>query len=193
LAVETVWDAANVAMGVGSFMANVAAGNVGGAALDAVGVILDSAATVTPCVPGGAGTAIKLLRGADKAADLIKAADKANDLRKAADTANEVRKAADRGSDLAKAGDKLGDTGREVGQKTAKQTAEQGQSDAAKNATHGNKLDDKPAEAYTLRDRDTGEVKKFGETTRGEDRYGASHEHPDCRPWDPAFLHRAHP
>ncbi len=37
---------------------------------------------------------------------------------------------------------------------------------------HGNKLNDKPAEGYTLRDKKTGEVKKYGETTRGEDRYG---------------------
>lgn len=33
--------------------------------------------------------------------------------------------------------------------------------------THGNKLDNKPAEGYPLRDRATGEVRKFGETTRG--------------------------
>ena len=38
--------------------------------------------------------------------------------------------------------------------------------------THGNKLDDKPAEGYTLRDKDTKKVKKYGETTRGEDRFG---------------------
>ena len=39
--------------------------------------------------------------------------------------------------------------------------------------THGNKLDDKPAEGYSLRDKKTGGVKKFGETTRGEDAFGA--------------------
>jgi hypothetical protein len=38
--------------------------------------------------------------------------------------------------------------------------------------THGNKLDDKPAEGYTLEDRDDGTVKKYGETTRGEDAFG---------------------
>ena len=37
---------------------------------------------------------------------------------------------------------------------------------------HGNSLDtDLPAEGYTLRDRDTGEILKYGETTRGEKRY----------------------
>jgi len=39
--------------------------------------------------------------------------------------------------------------------------------------THGNKLDDKSAEGYTLRDLETGEVKKFGETTRGENKFGS--------------------
>lgn len=42
--------------------------------------------------------------------------------------------------------------------------------------THGNKLDDKPAERYSLRDRTTGEVKKHGETTRGEGKYGAGNQ-----------------
>jgi RHS repeat-associated protein len=49
--------------------------------------------------------------------------------------------------------------------------------DAVKtNKTHGNKLDDKPAEGYTLRDKKTGDVKKYGETTRGDDRYGAGNQ-----------------
>ncbi len=39
--------------------------------------------------------------------------------------------------------------------------------------SHGNVLDDKPAEGYELRDKKTGEVKKYGETTRGEDKFGA--------------------
>ena len=37
---------------------------------------------------------------------------------------------------------------------------------------HGNSLDtDKPAIGYTLRDKDTGEILKYGETTRGSKRY----------------------
>lgn len=154
-------------MGVGSFMANVAAGNVGGAALDAVGVILDSAATVTPCVPGGAGTAIKLLRGADKAADILKAADKANDIRKAADKANEVRKATDKAGDVAKAADKATDSGKSVGQKTARETTEQARSEVAKKTPHGNTLDDRPATLYEKYDKD-GNFQKHG-ITKHED------------------------
>lgn len=37
---------------------------------------------------------------------------------------------------------------------------------------HGNSLDSpKPAQGYSLRDRDTGDVLKYGETTRGKARY----------------------
>lgn len=39
-------------------------------------------------------------------------------------------------------------------------------------ATHGNSLDTKkPASGYTLRDRNTGEICKIGETTCGKSRY----------------------
>jgi RHS repeat-associated protein len=68
-AIETVWDVANVAIGVASAGANIAAGNYGAAVVDGIGVIVDAAATVVPGVPGGAGAAIKAVRGADKAVD----------------------------------------------------------------------------------------------------------------------------
>jgi hypothetical protein len=42
--------------------------------------------------------------------------------------------------------------------------------------THGNKLDDKPAERYSLKDKNTGQVLKHGETTRGEDKNGAGNQ-----------------
>jgi RHS repeat-associated protein len=42
--------------------------------------------------------------------------------------------------------------------------------------SHGNKLDDKPAERYSLRDKNTTEVKKHGETTRGEDKNGQGNQ-----------------
>ena len=62
--IDTAWDAANVAMGVTSFVANVTAGNIVGAALDGAGLIVDVAATAIPVIPGGAATAIKALKGA---------------------------------------------------------------------------------------------------------------------------------
>lgn len=52
-------------MGAASFGTNVAAGNVPGAIVDGIGLVVDGAATVVPGVPGGAGTAIKAARSAD--------------------------------------------------------------------------------------------------------------------------------
>jgi RHS repeat-associated protein len=72
-AAETVWDIANVALGVASAASNIASGNYGAAAVDAAGVVVDSLATVVPFVPGGAGTAIKVVRAGDKIADGAKA------------------------------------------------------------------------------------------------------------------------
>ncbi|WP_417477183.1 polymorphic toxin-type HINT domain-containing protein [Maricaulis sp.] len=78
-AVETIWDAANVAMGVASLVSNVSQGNFGGAAVDLVGVVIDGAATAVPFVPGGAGTAIKVGRAANAVADAARGADRAAD------------------------------------------------------------------------------------------------------------------
>ena len=48
---------------------------------------------------------------------------------------------------------------------------------AARNlSSHGNKLDDKPAEQYSLKDKKSKEVKKYGETTRGEDKFGSGNQ-----------------
>ena len=63
--IDTAWDAANVAMGVTSFVANVTVGNIVGAALDGAGLIVDVAATAIPGIPGGAATAIKALKVAN--------------------------------------------------------------------------------------------------------------------------------
>jgi len=70
---ETVWDAANVVIGVASLGSNLKNGNFGAAGVDAVGVVIDAAATVVPFVPGGAGTAIKLGRAANKVSDALQA------------------------------------------------------------------------------------------------------------------------
>ena len=59
---ETLWDAANVAMGISSLVDNISSGNVVGAIVDGAGVIADAAAMVLPGVPGGVGTAIKASR-----------------------------------------------------------------------------------------------------------------------------------
>lgn len=75
-AIETLWDVANIAQGVVSATANVAAGNYGKAAVDVVGVAVDTVAAVVPGVPGGAGTAIKAARAADAVSDSGRAAAK---------------------------------------------------------------------------------------------------------------------
>jgi uncharacterized protein RhaS with RHS repeats len=71
---ETVWDVANIALGVASAAGNIATGNYGAAALDAAGVVVDVAAAVVPGVPGGAGTAIKLARAERLAQNVAKGA-----------------------------------------------------------------------------------------------------------------------
>ena len=98
---ETIWDAINVGIGVASFIKNVKDGNYKDAAIDAIGVVVDSAAVAVPIVPGGAGTAIKIYRGGravaktidrtDDAVDTLKAVDKAVDTAKAANKALEPR------------------------------------------------------------------------------------------------------
>jgi hypothetical protein len=91
-AIETPWDALNVGIGVASFAANVAAGNVGGAVVDALGIVYDATATAVPVLPGGAGTAIRAARAADKAHDAAAALIAAN---RAAGKAAEAKIAAE--------------------------------------------------------------------------------------------------
>jgi uncharacterized protein RhaS with RHS repeats len=70
-AVETPWDAANVAMDIVSLSRNLAVGNYSGAAVDAIGLLYDGFATAVPGLPGGAGTLINASRAgvqANKAA-----------------------------------------------------------------------------------------------------------------------------
>jgi RHS repeat-associated protein len=73
-AAESVWDMASLVMGVLSLKDNVSKGNVGGAVVDGLGILLDGAALALPFVPGGVGAALKLVRGADKVNDLRTAA-----------------------------------------------------------------------------------------------------------------------
>jgi RHS repeat-associated protein len=90
--IESPWDVFNIGIGVVSFGANVAEGNVGAAAVDAAGVVVDALAAAVPGVPGGAGTAIKAARVADKAHDAAAALIAAN---RAAGKAAEAKVAAE--------------------------------------------------------------------------------------------------
>ena len=69
---ETLWDVANVGIGIGSFAGNVAIGNWAGAALDAAGIVVDAASVLAPGVPGGAGAGIKAMRAADGVASTVR-------------------------------------------------------------------------------------------------------------------------
>lgn len=75
-ALETVWDAANVAMGVASVIDNASNGKWGSAALDAGGVILDGIATAVPILPAGAASGLKVIRNTDKVSDVANSAKK---------------------------------------------------------------------------------------------------------------------
>ena len=88
---ESAWDALNVGMGIASFVDNVKQGNYGWAAVDALGVVVDAAALVTPIVPGGVGAIIKGTRVADTAVDAIQTV---NQVSNAAQAANQAVSAA---------------------------------------------------------------------------------------------------
>jgi RHS repeat-associated protein len=68
--VETLWDIANIGIGVTSLVKNVRDGSWGAAAVDLGGVLLDTAAATLPIVPGGAGAALKAARAVEKIDDL---------------------------------------------------------------------------------------------------------------------------
>ncbi|MDQ4071014.1 MAG: sugar-binding protein [Actinomycetota bacterium] len=96
--VETAWDVFNVGMGVVSLVDNVRQGNYLSAAVDAAGVVADTAAAVLPIVPGGVGTAIKAARAADAGVDALKAVNRGADLVHAVDGAQEAARAIEKGA-----------------------------------------------------------------------------------------------
>ncbi|MEQ1593997.1 MAG: RHS repeat-associated core domain-containing protein [Casimicrobium sp.] len=77
-AVETIWDAASLTVGIHSASQSYASGKWGALAVDVIGVVVDAAATAVPFVPGGAGMAIAATRGAGKAIDAVSATKGAN-------------------------------------------------------------------------------------------------------------------
>ncbi len=71
---ETVWDAASLALGTASLGYNLHQGNYLSAGVDAVGVALDAVATAIPILPGGAGAGIRAFRATDIAFNAAQAA-----------------------------------------------------------------------------------------------------------------------
>ncbi len=95
--IETAFDVFSLVTGAVSFVSNVQEGNVGAAALDAVGVVADAAAVVLPGIPGGAGAGLKAFRAGGRAADALSGATKVADVAQTA-------KKADAATDVANAG-----------------------------------------------------------------------------------------
>ena len=62
LVAETVWDLANLGMGIYSAQDNYKKGNWGWLALDAVGLVYDGVATAVPFLPAGASAGFKAAR-----------------------------------------------------------------------------------------------------------------------------------
>jgi RHS repeat-associated protein len=62
--IETLWDVANVLYGAYSFGKNIAEAKYKDAAIDAGGILVDTAAVLLPGIPGGAGAGIKAGRKA---------------------------------------------------------------------------------------------------------------------------------
>ncbi len=83
--IESAWDAFSLGMGLAALSDNIAAGNWGSAALDAGGIILDTAALAVPLVPGGVSVGIKAGRMAGNVGDVAgvaKGLDKASEVSK---------------------------------------------------------------------------------------------------------------
>lgn len=83
--VETVWDVANVGLGLSSLSSNLSDGDWSAAALDTVGLAYDGLASVIPFLPGGASAGIKAGRAVDSAASAAKSIDVPKGANKAPD------------------------------------------------------------------------------------------------------------
>ena len=119
--IETIWDVANVALGVSSLVENIANGNLSAALVDAGGIIVDAAAVALPYVPGGVSTAIKANR-ASKVVNQVKSA-----VSKSANAAPQTRRAAFRQAK------------RDAGIPTSQTHTTHKKVDAAKNGASGKK------------------------------------------------------
>jgi RHS repeat-associated protein len=100
LVVETVWDIANVGMGAYSFGDNINKGNYGWAAVDALGLVYDGAATAVPFLPAGASAGLKAYRAGNTvvdstrvAHDIAVVADKTHDAARGVDASLNARRA----------------------------------------------------------------------------------------------------
>jgi RHS repeat-associated protein len=92
--VETIWDVANLGMGVTSLGSNLWDGNYGWAALDAAGLVYDGVATGVPFLPAGASAGFKAARAGNSVVhsvnagvDVARVSNNVHDAARAIDTA----------------------------------------------------------------------------------------------------------
>jgi RHS repeat-associated protein len=74
--IESAWDAFSLGLGIYSFQDNIRQGNYLAAAVDAVGIVADTAALILPIVPGGVGAGIKAYRAVDKVVTVVQTMDR---------------------------------------------------------------------------------------------------------------------
>ena len=79
-AIETGWDLFSLGSGVASFIENIRDGNVGGAIIDGVGIVVDAAAVILPGIPGGVGAVTNGFKVADSFNDTNKVVKSLDDL-----------------------------------------------------------------------------------------------------------------
>ncbi len=114
LYLESFIEIGSIGLGFHSLVGNIKEGNVGSAFADAGGIVVDGLALAVPAVPGGVGIGLKakrakkLLDAIDTSSDSLKSADKVGDALNAAKT-----------------------TGKEVAEKTAKETSEKAAKEVA--------------------------------------------------------------
>jgi RHS repeat-associated protein len=70
-ALETAWDVVNVGIGGASLAGNLASGNYGWAAVDALGLAYDLTATAIPFLPGGASAGLRAFRAGNAVYDSV--------------------------------------------------------------------------------------------------------------------------
>ncbi|WP_143177394.1 polymorphic toxin-type HINT domain-containing protein [Cystobacter ferrugineus] len=99
-ALESVWDAASLGMGLVSIASWDENTSTLEKALDVVGVVADAAALAVPFVPGGAGAAIKGYRAVDKVVDVVKNTGKAGDALQVANKAESSAKLASKADEV---------------------------------------------------------------------------------------------
>ena len=79
-AIETGWDLFSLGSGVASFIENIRDGNVGGAIIDGVGIVVDAAAVILSGIPGGVGAVTNGFKVADSFNDTNKVVKSLDDL-----------------------------------------------------------------------------------------------------------------